>query len=80
MWGGGEVRRYAPSGGLLASLPVPVSRPTCPAFGGPGLGDLYLTTARQGMDDRQRAAEPLAGHLLRTRPGTAGFPAGVFAG
>jgi sugar lactone lactonase YvrE len=80
MWGGGEVRRYAPTGQLLASLPVPVSQPTCPAFGGPGLGDLYLTTAWEGMDSRQRAAEPLAGHLLRTRPGTDGSPAGVFGG
>jgi hypothetical protein len=32
------------------------------------------------LDERQRAAEPLAGHLLRTRPGVAGLPAGVFAG
>jgi sugar lactone lactonase YvrE len=80
MWGGGEVRRYAPTGGLLATFPVPVSRPTCPGFGGPGLADLYLTTAWEGMDDQQRAAEPLAGHLLRTRPGTEGLPAGTFGG
>jgi sugar lactone lactonase YvrE len=80
IWGGGEVRRYAPTGGLLATFPVPVSRPTCPGFGGPGLADLYLTTAWEGMDDQQRAAEPLAGHLLRTRPGTEGLPAGTFGG
>jgi sugar lactone lactonase YvrE len=80
MWGAGEVRRYAPTGGLLATLPVPVSQPTCPAFGGPGLTDLYLTTAWEGMDEQQRAAEPMAGHLLRTRPGADGSPAGVFAG
>jgi sugar lactone lactonase YvrE len=80
MWGAGQVRRYAPSGGLLATLPVPVSRPTCPGFGGPGLADLYLTTAWEGMDEQQRAAEPLAGHLLRTRPGADGSPAGVFGG
>jgi sugar lactone lactonase YvrE len=80
LWGGGEVRRYDPFGGLLATLPVPVSQPSCPGFGGPDLADLYLTTAWQGMDDQRRAAEPLAGHLLRTRPGTAGFPAGVFGG
>ena len=80
MWGGGEVRRYDPFGGLLATLPVPVSQPTCPAFGGPDLADLYLTTAWKGLDERQRAAEPLAGHLLRTRPGTNGLPAGEFGG
>jgi sugar lactone lactonase YvrE len=80
LWGGSEVRRYSATGGLLATLPVPVSQPTCPAFGGPDLSDLYLTTAWQGLDERQREAEPLAGHLLRTRPGAAGLPAGVFAG
>src|SRR5262249_36493131 len=62
LWGGSEVRRYSPTGGLLATLPVPVSQPTCPAFGGPDLSDLYLTTAWQGLDEKQRAAEPLAGH------------------
>jgi sugar lactone lactonase YvrE len=81
MWGGSEVRRYSPTGGLLATSPGPrCPSPTCPAFGGPDLSDLYLTTAWQGLDEQQRAAEPLAGHLLRTRPGAAGLPAGVFAG
>ena len=47
---------------------------------GPDLTDLYLTTAWKGLDERQRAAEPLAGHLLRTRAGTNGVPAGEFGG
>ena len=51
IWGGGQVHRYAPDGELLAVLPVPVSQPTCPAFGGPGLDELYLTTAWEGMPD-----------------------------
>lgn len=80
IWGGGEVRRYAPTGGLLATFPVPVSQPTCPGFGGPELSDLYLTTAWEGMDSQQRAAEPLAGNLLRTRPGTRGQPVPAFGG
>ena len=73
MWGGGEVRRYAPDGGLLAALPVPVSQPTCPAFGGAELDKLYLTSAWQDMTTAQRAAEPLAGHVLHTRPGARGM-------
>jgi sugar lactone lactonase YvrE len=72
-WDGGEVRRYAPDGELLAALPVPVSQPTCPAFGGPGLDELYLTSAWEGMAASQRAAEPLAGHGLHSRPGTRGM-------
>jgi sugar lactone lactonase YvrE len=80
-WGGAAVRRYSPSGELLAALEVPVSQPSCPAFGGPGLDDLYLTTAWENMTESQRAAEPLAGHLLHTRvDGVRGLPAGQFGG
>ena len=74
-WGGSAVRRYSPDGELLAELPVPVSQPSCPAFGGAGLADLYVTTAWEGMTPAQRAAEPLAGHLLRTRVEGVGRPA-----
>ncbi|MBO0774697.1 MAG: SMP-30/gluconolactonase/LRE family protein [Actinobacteria bacterium] len=80
LWGGAAVHRYSPEGELLAALPVPVAQPSCPAFGGPGLTDLYLTTAWQGMAAEDRSAQPLAGHLLRTRPGAAGQPAPAFAG
>jgi sugar lactone lactonase YvrE len=55
-------------------LPVPVSRPTSCAFGGPSLSDLYVTTASLGLSDAERAAEPLAGRLLRLHPGPSGLP------
>ena len=80
MWEGGCVRRYSAAGELLGIFPVPVSRPTCPGFGGRDLDQLYLTTAWEGMDAGQLAAEPLAGHLLRTRPGVSGPPAARYAG
>lgn len=80
MWGGGAVRRYSPGGRLLEAFLVPVSQPTCPAFGGPDLEDLYLTTAWQGMGTAEREIEPLAGHLLRADVGARGLPAGVFGG
>jgi sugar lactone lactonase YvrE len=80
-WGGSAVRRFSPTGELLTELPVPVSQPSCPAFGGPGLEDLYLTTAWQNMTEAERAAEPLAGNVLRTRyPGTRGAPVSGFGG
>jgi sugar lactone lactonase YvrE len=80
-WGGSAVRRYSPAGELLAQLPVPVSQPSCPAFGGPDLADLYVTSAWEDMTEAQRAAEPLAGDVLRTRYGSvAGQPTSTFAG
>jgi sugar lactone lactonase YvrE len=42
--------------------------------------ELYLTTAWEGMTGPQRAAEPLAGHVLRARPGARGHPALAFGG
>jgi sugar lactone lactonase YvrE len=73
-WGGGVLRRLAPDGSLDAQLPVPVSQPTSLAFGGPGLADLYVTTARTGLSEAELAAQPLAGRLLRLTPGPVGLP------
>ncbi len=63
-WGGGAVNRYAPDGSLLASLQVPVERPTSCAFGGPDLATLFVTTARAGLDDVARARQPDSGRLF----------------
>ena len=60
LWDGGAVRRYTPAGGLDRVVELPASRVTACAFGGPDLTDLYITTARVGLD----AAHPLAGSLL----------------
>jgi sugar lactone lactonase YvrE len=80
MWEGGCVRRYSPAGELLGLYPVPCSQPTCCGFGGPDLDDLYLTTAWEGMTGEQREAEPLAGHLLRARPGVRGVLQACYGG
>jgi sugar lactone lactonase YvrE len=74
MWGGGVLRRFTPEGQQDAVLPVPVSQPTSCAFGGPGFTDLYVTTARIGLNESELAAQPLAGRLLRIQPGPIGLP------
>jgi sugar lactone lactonase YvrE len=74
MWGGGVLRRFAPDGGQDAVIEVPVSQPTSCAFGGPGMSDLYVTTARAGLTEAELKAQPLAGRLLRLHPGPVGLP------
>lgn len=74
MWGGSEVRHYDADGRLLERRSLPVRRVTCPGFGGERLEDLYVTTAREGMDAADRQTEPLAGHLFRMRPDARGLP------
>lgn len=80
LFGGGAVRRYGPDGALDAVVPLPVTNPTCPAFGGPDLTTLYVTSARHRLSPAQLAAEPLAGALLALDPGVRGMPANRFAG
>lgn len=80
LFGGGALRRYAPDGSLEAVVDLPVTNPTCPAFGGAQLDTLYVTSARHRLSDAQLAAEPLAGALLALEPGVRGLPANRFAG
>jgi sugar lactone lactonase YvrE len=61
LWGGGAVHRYGPDGSLLTRVPLPVQRPTSCAFGGPSMSTLFVTTAREGLDDLALAQQPGAG-------------------
>ncbi|MFT3719210.1 SMP-30/gluconolactonase/LRE family protein [Pseudorhodoferax sp.] len=74
-----RVVRYAPDGRIDRIVPLPVQRPTCCAFGGPGLDVLYVTTASQQMTPAQLQAQPLAGALLALDAGVRGLPEPRFA-
>jgi len=80
LFGGGRIRRYRADGSLDRDIVLPLTNPTCPAFGGAGLDILYITTARHRLTDEQLAREPLAGALLQLDPGVTGRPAYRFAG
>jgi sugar lactone lactonase YvrE len=74
---GGAVRLYSPGGELLEIVEVPTKLVTACAFGGPGLGTLYITTSRDGLDE---GADPAAGALFRADVGVVGQPVREFAG
>lgn len=74
IWGGGALCRLTPDGATDAVVGVPVSQPTSCAFGGPGMTDLYVTTAKVGLSAGELSAQPLAGRLLRLSPGPVGLP------
>lgn len=63
-WGSARVRGYDPGGQVVGEVPVPVSQPSCPAFGGADLSDLYITTARVMLAPEVLALEPLAGQVF----------------
>ncbi|MFC5497322.1 SMP-30/gluconolactonase/LRE family protein [Caenimonas terrae] len=77
-WDGGCVVRYDASGAVSARLTLPVSRPTCPAFGGAELDTLYVTSARGGLDKDALRREPEAGGLFALQPGWRGLPEARF--
>ncbi|MET7486325.1 SMP-30/gluconolactonase/LRE family protein [Streptomyces sp. NPDC005538] len=76
LWGGGAVRRYSPDGELERVIPMPVPLVTACAFGGADLTDLYVTTARVGLE----APHPVAGSLLVVPGAGKGLAQAAFAG
>lgn len=79
-WDGWRLTRHDPTGRTERVLRLPVQRPTCPAFGGPGLDVLYVTSATIGLSPQALAAQPWAGGILALDPGVRGLPETRFQG
>lgn len=79
-WGGGRVVRYTCKGRIDVVIDMPVSQPSCVAFGGESLDLLFVTTAQAGLSPAQLAAEKHAGDLFVYRTGYAGLPVFTFKG
>lgn len=80
-WGGWRVVAYRPEDGtVVAEVRVPAAHVSSVTFGGPGLADLYITTAKEHLSAEERAAQPLAGNCFIVKNcGFTGVPACVFA-
>lgn len=72
-WDGWCVRRLSPAGETIATIAMPVERPTSVAFGGPALDRLYVTSARIGLNDAGLERQPHAGGLFVLDPGVTGL-------
>jgi sugar lactone lactonase YvrE len=68
----GMLRRYLPDGTPDITVKLPFMNPTKPAFGGPGLDTLYITTMSEG---EAAGGEPgRDGGLFAFKPGFTGLP------
>lgn len=75
MWGGAQVTRWdAHTGGLLEQIPVPARNVTSCVFGGQHLDELYITSARVGLDEADLTESSPAGSLMRVRTRFRGMP------
>jgi L-arabinonolactonase len=79
-WGGWRVTRYAPDGSIDRELEMGIEKPTSCTFGGPDLTQLYVTTARIGIDANELKLQPLAGCVLVVETDVKGVPDPQFAG
>lgn len=74
-WGAGRVACYdGADGRFLVEERFPASQLSCPAFGGPGLEVLHVTSALQGMTAAERAGEPHGGKTFARAVAARGLP------
>ncbi|BDU16719.1 SMP-30/gluconolactonase/LRE family protein [Lysobacter auxotrophicus] len=79
-WGASRVVRYRADGIEDRVVAMPTAQPTRPAFGGPTLSTLYVTSAHDGMADAARSIDRHAGDVFAFEPGLAGLREPRFAG
>nr|WP_233151670.1 SMP-30/gluconolactonase/LRE family protein [Pelomonas sp. KK5] len=77
MFEGQRLLRLAPDGRIDREVRLPVRCPTMPAFGGPDLKTLFITTAREKRPPEELAAQPWAGCVLKLTVDAPGLPAHV---
>lgn len=77
---GWALTRITPDGDIDRIIPLPVAMPTMPAFGGPDLTTIYVTSINGGQVDEARSAGIPAGALLAVDVGMKGVPEPRFAG
>lgn len=64
-WDGWQVARWDPeTGKKLLGWRLPAARITSCTFGGDGLNDLYVTSARVGLSDEALSQQPMAGAVF----------------
>lgn len=81
LWGGSQVSRWNPlTGELISTVFLQVSQVTSCAFGGENLNELYITSAKVGLDKSELVNEPLAGGIFRVVTDVKGMPSYKYSG
>jgi sugar lactone lactonase YvrE len=81
MWGGAQVTRWDPNtGALLEQIAIPAKNVSSCVFGGRDMNELYLTSARKGLDAATLEQYPLTGGVFRIKTRVEGMPTFEFAG
>jgi len=78
VFGGGCLLRFDPAGKLERTVDMPCRYPTMPAFGGPGLDTLYVTSANHPLSEAEKKAKPQEGNLFRMPALVPGLSEAIF--
>jgi L-arabinonolactonase len=73
-WGAARVVRYTPRGKIDHVVALPAQNPSCVAFGGRQLNQVYISTARQGLGENELAAVEESGGIYRFNSPVKGLP------
>lgn len=80
LWGGAAITVWQPgTGQLVQRIPIPAKNVSACAFGGTNLTQLYITSARKGLDEATLTEYPLTGGLFRIETDVEGTPTFEFA-
>jgi sugar lactone lactonase YvrE len=80
-WEGAQVSRWDPeTGEQLQVINLPVSQVTASTFGGVDLDELYITTGRYQLNEKELSRQPQAGGVFMIKPGVKGRSQPKFAG
>jgi len=72
-WGGSQIGRWDPhTGKLIDAIDIPAPQVTSCSFGGENMDELYITTARVGLDEDVLEKYPHAGGLFRVKTSVKG--------
>lgn len=77
-WGSARVACHAPDGTYLREVKVDAPHASCPAFGGPDMDTLFVTTALEEMTPEARAAFPHSGKVFAFDGVARGLPEPAF--
>jgi len=81
MWGGAKMTKWNPNTGeLLEQIPVPAKNVSSCVFGGKNMNELYMTSARKGLDEAALTQYPLTGGVFRLETMVEGMPTFEFTG
>ncbi len=80
LYDGASVVRLSPEGDILQKVAIPAQHCTMPAFGGPDLKTVYVTTARDGTCAADLQKYPQAGGIFAFQVDVAGLAEPTFQG